>query len=31
LGANGEWQDAFNFVQPQKLKRYELKCITIED
>ena len=31
LGANCEWIDAFNCVQRDKLKRYELKCITIED
>lgn len=31
LGAKGDWQDAFNFVQPDKLRRYELKCVTIED
>ena len=30
LGANGEWLDAFNFLQPTKFKRYELKCVTIE-
>ena len=31
LGANGDWVDCFNYVQPTKFKRYELKCITIED
>ena len=31
LAGNGEWQDAFNFVQLGGLRRYELKCITIED
>ena len=31
VGYEGHWADGFNYVQPHRGLRYELKCITLED